>query len=276
MMRSRFVACATAWLVLVAPALAGQVPTPINAPASVGSGHVFCASGTNPQQAADCGAPTSGTVTSITAGTGLSGGTITGAGTIALNPASASVIGGVESLTCAAHQWVDVISTSGVPGCARPATTDLSDYTALTAYTPTVTAATVGDLSVSYTTQTGYYYQVGKLIYAYVSLAFTPTFTTASGAIEINSPIVANTTVQSGFAVQQFQTFSYGTSRTYVTGFIKSPGTYFQFQSAGSSAANATIAITSLTSGTAYNADLQRRLPLQLIAAPAFHQEVRR
>ena len=41
------------------------------------------------------------------------------------NPA-ASTLGGIESLTCASHQWLNTISTSGVPACAQPAFSDIS------------------------------------------------------------------------------------------------------------------------------------------------------
>jgi hypothetical protein len=50
---------------------------------------------------------------------------------------SASTLGGVESIAAIAHQWIDSISTSGVPHQSQPATTDLSDVTAPTAWTAT-------------------------------------------------------------------------------------------------------------------------------------------
>jgi hypothetical protein len=71
----------------------------------------------------------SGSVTSIVAGVGLTGGTITASGTIALANPSAVTLGGVESLAAAAHEWINQISTSGVPGATRPACGDLSDAT---------------------------------------------------------------------------------------------------------------------------------------------------
>jgi hypothetical protein len=49
----------------------------------------------------------------------------------------ASTLGGIESDASTAHQWVDSISTSGVPHQSQPATTDLSDVTAPTAWTAT-------------------------------------------------------------------------------------------------------------------------------------------
>lgn len=41
------------------------------------------------------------------------------------NP-TASTLGGIESLTCSANQWLNTISTSGVPACAQPAFSNIS------------------------------------------------------------------------------------------------------------------------------------------------------
>lgn len=38
----------------------------------------------------------------------------------------ASTLGGIEAVTCASHQWLNTISTLGVPSCAQPALSDLS------------------------------------------------------------------------------------------------------------------------------------------------------
>lgn len=43
------------------------------------------------------------------------------------NP-TASTLGGIESLTCAANQWLNTISTSGVPACAQPGVSNLSGF----------------------------------------------------------------------------------------------------------------------------------------------------
>jgi hypothetical protein len=40
----------------------------------------------------------------------------------------ASSLGGVESISCAAHQWLNTISIAGVPACAPPAITDISGF----------------------------------------------------------------------------------------------------------------------------------------------------
>lgn len=59
-------------------------------------------------------------------------------------------------------------------------------------WTPTLTFVTAGDLSVTYTTQNGYYYRLGKmcLIYGQVVPA-TFTHTTASGALKMSLPFVS-------------------------------------------------------------------------------------
>jgi len=52
------------------------------------------------------------------------------------NP-SATTLGGIESIVATAHQWIDSISTSGLPHQSQPATSDLSDVTAPTTWTAT-------------------------------------------------------------------------------------------------------------------------------------------
>lgn len=54
-------------------------------------------------------------------------------------------------------------------------------------FSPTFTCVTVGDLSVSYATQTGIYTRIGNFVYYTVILKWTPTYTTASGNIRIGS-----------------------------------------------------------------------------------------
>jgi hypothetical protein len=71
-----------------------------------------------------------GTVTSITAGTGLSGGTITTSGTIALNAATSSVLGGVKP------DGTTITNTAGAISVTYPLTSapGTAAYTAATAY----------------------------------------------------------------------------------------------------------------------------------------------
>ncbi len=69
----------------------------------------------------------------------------------------------------------------------------LSSYVPKTAFTPTFTFATPGDLSVSYATQVGLYERNGNIVNYIIILTCTPTFTTASGAIRISIPLTALT-----------------------------------------------------------------------------------
>jgi hypothetical protein len=65
----------------------------------------------------------------------------------------------------------------------------LNPITQLVAFTPTVTFATPGNLTVSYVTRQGVYYRVGRLVFVTVALRFTPTYTTASGNLRIPLPV---------------------------------------------------------------------------------------
>jgi len=62
----------------------------------------------------------------------------------------------------------------------------LSSYLTATAITPTFTFVTPGDLSVAYTIQSGYYWRVGDIFLFSYAIAFTPTYTTASGLAKFN------------------------------------------------------------------------------------------
>ena len=70
----------------------------------------------------------------------------------------------------------------------------LNTYTSTTSYSPVVTFATNGNLSVAYSVQNGAYTQIGNVVYVSIGLTFTPTYTTASGNINISLPINASAT----------------------------------------------------------------------------------
>lgn len=63
----------------------------------------------------------------------------------------------------------------------------LSTYTTRTSWTPTISFVTPGNLSVSYATRLGFYNVIGSKCFIVFSLVFTPTYTTASGALQITS-----------------------------------------------------------------------------------------
>ncbi len=105
------IAALAAAALAAAPIFAGQVPNPVNAPASIGAGNILRASGTNPQQAADSGisgtataankvvaGPTSGGAGALTARSLVSA-DMPASGAGAGSVTSADVSGGTTGLT---------------------------------------------------------------------------------------------------------------------------------------------------------------------------------
>jgi hypothetical protein len=90
---------------------------------------------------------------------------------------------------------IALAAPTGTTGVSTFAATVLDDTTAIAvlntlglsaaAWTPTITAATVGNLSVAYSIQYGWYVKIHGLIILSFSVQFTPTYTTATGALRI-------------------------------------------------------------------------------------------
>lgn len=85
--------------------------------------------------------------------------------------------GSLEMLTGAITANSGIIFGGGV--------STLNYYDTTISWTPVVTFATPGDLSVSYSTQAGSGIRIGDWVLLRGTLTFTPTYTTASGALEI-------------------------------------------------------------------------------------------
>jgi hypothetical protein len=92
----------------------------------------------------------------------------------------------------------------------------LSTYVASTSWTPTFTFATVGDLSVAYNTQVGYYAQVGALVVATFNLVFTPTYTTASGNAKITLPLTVLNAAAGQRSPISITTITYPVGATFI------------------------------------------------------------
>lgn len=118
-------------------------------------------------------------------------------------------------------------------------------------WTPVLTFATPGDLSVTYSTQVGYYIQAGKLVVAsfnIVTSAFT--FTTASGNLNVTGLPVTPATLSS------YQAFGAVTWRgitkanfTDVAAAVGSNSTTITFSISGSGQAAATVAAADMPTG---------------------------
>lgn len=106
-------------------AASGSGGTVASTTGSFTAGHLLTAADTS-GTVQDGGVPAVGTITGVTAGTGLTGGGSSGTVTLTLGVPTATTLGGVESLAATAHQFLTSISTAGVPIAAQPAFTDIS------------------------------------------------------------------------------------------------------------------------------------------------------
>lgn len=89
------------------------------------------------------------------------------------------------------------------------------DYYEEGTFTPTFSTATVGDLSVVYTNQTGSYRRIGKIVYLTYRVDCTPTFTTASGVLKFGGlPFAAGANTGGGAFYDITASISWGTLKT--------------------------------------------------------------
>lgn len=138
----------------------------------------------------------------------------------------------------------------------------LADEAALTAqfsigtFTPAITFATPGDLSVAYTGQTGSYLRIGKSITFAVQISFTATYTTATGNFRVTGlPVAASATAPNARLLAAWVTGTTPTwpaGSTYLTGSSQQSQTYFQVLGYGSGIAAQNFTQANVVSGSAY------------------------
>ncbi|MGD0190191.1 MAG: hypothetical protein ABSD74_05585 [Rhizomicrobium sp.] len=78
-------------------------------------------------------------------GTGLT----TSGGNLVLATPTATTIGGVESVTCVSHQWINQVTTAGVHNCTQPAFSDVSGSIAASQLIAPTTSAFGGVYAIS-------------------------------------------------------------------------------------------------------------------------------
>lgn len=119
-------------------------------------------------------------------------------------------------------------------------------------FTPTVTFATPGDLSVTYGEQTGRYNKLpGNRYIVLIRLNFTATFTTASGALRVGGlPSIGNGSWQIG-QVENSSNITYPAGRTALLAWVVSSQTYCQIQGVGSAVNASQLTTANLVSGVA-------------------------
>lgn len=123
-------------------------------------------------------------------------------------------------------------------------------------FTPTFTTATVGDLSVAYTTQLGVYRRIGDGVFFRMRVAFTPTYTTASGQARFSGfPYAVNSGAGSGGATVA----SGNTNLVYPAGFsvlVGAPAAsqvYASILAQGSSSTSTALTTAQFLTGVAYD-----------------------
>jgi hypothetical protein len=123
-------------------------------------------------------------------------------------------------------------------------------------FTPTITFATPGDLSVSYLLQSGAYSIVGNLLYINAVVTFTPTYTTASGVFLLAGlntipNVTIDATSQAALSVSAIFSVDYGTSSIdFVTARVNS-STSLRFPGIRSATSPVDLTTTNIVSGTA-------------------------
>jgi hypothetical protein len=122
-------------------------------------------------------------------------------------------------------------------------------------FTPTITFATPGDLSVSYATQLGWAFKVGKMVFFNIALTFTPTHTTASGEFRIAGlPYGASAEANRSAAISVANinsAWAWPASTTQVVGVLPNNSTNIRLWAHGSGVASAQFTAANVPSGTA-------------------------
>ena len=132
----------------------------------------------------------------------------------------------------------------------------LSNYVAATAFQPTFTCASPGDLSVAYTTQSGYYTLIGNVCTYSYDIVFTPTFTTASSSLFFGGlPFTVNGTTNPASpaaSITHMPTLVWPTGCTMLYGVSAATGNHIAIYGQGSAVSYANLTMASLVSGTSY------------------------
>jgi hypothetical protein len=130
----------------------------------------------------------------------------------------------------------------------------LNSYVPISTWTPVFTFATLGNLTVSYAVQTGYYLQTGGVVFIQFSLEFTPTFTTSASFAQITGiPITANANCQVYFTLINNSTnFTYPSGYSALVGGVNMSATFVQIKAVGSAKQFSTLTTSNFTTGTQY------------------------
>ncbi len=117
-------------------------------------------------------------------------------------------------------------------------------------WTAVISADTVGDLAVVYSTQDANYTRLGNFIYAMFDVK-TSTFThsTASGKFRLTGLPFTSVNLQGSGTVSNFSPMTYEAGRTIVVAQVQRDETYILFKQIGSAVEAANTNITSVATG---------------------------
>jgi hypothetical protein len=127
-------------------------------------------------------------------------------------------------------------------------------YVTKTSFTPTFSFATVGDLSVAYSSQAGQWSRIGKIVFYNLNIGCTPTFTTSSGSLELNLvglPTSDSTLNCGGQLTSQTAGLTWPASKTMVIARVGANSTKINLIGFQTASATATISTTGVVSGAA-------------------------
>lgn len=124
-------------------------------------------------------------------------------------------------------------------------------------YTPTITFATPGDLSVAYTAQEGEFTLIGNLVCFNTRVAFTPTFTTSAGAIRISLPTTAGANITSVPLAADPGNVGWPAARTQVGGAIAASTAYATLNGIGTGVAASALGAAHYLTAVAYTITIQ-------------------
>lgn len=122
------------------------------------------------------------------------------------------------------------------------------------AFTPAIKAATTGDLTVSYASQTGVFEKIGDIVHVNITMTFTPTYTSASGGFSVTGlpfPGLA-APYESALQLVAHTAFTWPSSATQIVPKIGAGSTEIVLSGLKSGSAPVNTSITAFTSGTAY------------------------
>lgn len=136
----------------------------------------------------------------------------------------------------------------------------LSTYIPRTSFTPTFTFATPGDLSVSYATQVGFYSVDGDSVVVFINMAFTPTFSTASGdarIVGLPSSYLPGVSSQLSTVYLGSATWTWPAGRSQIFARTAASQNYLDLVGTGSGVGASVFSTTNLTSASQHSILIQ-------------------